>query len=75
MKEFKIRLTVVDDVKDFCVICQDLNKDIDVRSGKYLVDAKSLLGLFSLKLSEPVTVSCSEADYKAVTEAVSRFMI
>lgn len=54
-------LNEVEDVKAFCKIASKYDFDIDVRSvdksSKYTLDAKSLMGLFSLDLSKPVIVS------------------
>jgi len=56
MTEFKINLRSIDDVKTFVTATSLMGCDIDVLSGRYLVDAKSIMGLFSLDLSRSVTV-------------------
>jgi phosphotransferase system HPr-like phosphotransfer protein len=43
-------------VKAFVAITQDSPYEILLKSGKYIVDAKSILGIFSLDLSQPLTV-------------------
>jgi len=56
MHQFKINLNSVDDVKLFVTASSLVDCDVDVFSGRYLVDAKSIMGLFSLDLAKPVTV-------------------
>lgn len=56
---FRIALTTIADVNEFCNIMSGLESFVvsaEVRSGTYIVDAKSLLGMFSLDLSKPVEV-------------------
>ena len=53
-----INLNGVDSVKDFCKLCEEkANFSVDVGSGRYIVDGKSILGLFSLDLSKPVNIT------------------
>lgn len=58
MKTVTIRLTMMTDhVKNFVSIVNRYPYDIDLRSGRYVVDAKSILGIFSIDLSRPVLMS------------------
>ena len=56
MEPIRIRMNTIEDVKHFVTQANAPVSDIDVVSGRYLVDAKSLLGLFSLDLTKPVDV-------------------
>ena len=57
MKEvMKIKLSTANDVKEFVNVAMLCPYQIDVRHGRYIVDAKSIMGLFSLNLSEPLIV-------------------
>ena len=56
MLQFNINLSSIEDVKNFVTAASMVDCDIDVLSGRYLVDAKSIMGLFSLDLNKPVTV-------------------
>lgn len=49
-----IKLNSVDKVKSFVNKVSKFDEDIDLVSGRYVVDAKSLLGIFSLDLSKPI---------------------
>ncbi len=55
MKSVMIRLPMmIDEVKRFSSIVSEYPYDIDLSSGRYVVDAKSLLGIFSVDLSKPI---------------------
>ena len=56
METFKVKLHTIEDVKHFVTQSNAQLSDIDVISGRYIVDAKSLLGLFSLDLTKPVEI-------------------
>lgn len=56
MKTYKIFLKSVVDVKNFVNITNRYDFDIDLESGRYIVDAKSIMGIFSLDLSKPLTM-------------------
>ena len=57
MKTVTIRLTMMTDhVKNFVSLVNRYPYDMDLRSGRYVVDAKSILGIFSLDLSKPITM-------------------
>ena len=56
MKSIKISLQMAQNVKEFVKIVQDYPYEIDLKSDKYVVDAKSILGIFSLDLSKPLVV-------------------
>ena len=56
MKSIKISLEMAQRVTEFVNITQDYAYEILLKSGKYVVDAKSILGIFSLDLSQPITV-------------------
>ena len=54
MKTMMIRLSSVDDVRAFVNDVSKLNGDFELVSGRYVVDAKSIMGIFSLDLTEPL---------------------
>ena len=56
MKETSIRLSTIADVRDFVNIVAAFDGDIDLISGRYVVDGKSIMGIFSLDLLQPITV-------------------
>lgn len=52
----KLTLNTFDKVKKFVNIANSFEFGVDVMQGKYIVDGKSVMGMFSLNLTEPVTV-------------------
>ena len=52
MTECMIRLDSIDEVKEFCALTNACKFDIDLLSGRYAVDAKSIMGIFSLDLTK-----------------------
>ena len=54
MKTAKIRLNGVDDIRAFVNAVSMYEYDIDLRGGRYVVDGKSIMGIFSLDLSSPI---------------------
>jgi phosphotransferase system HPr-like phosphotransfer protein len=64
MKEVEIRLSLPEDIKEFVKVTMKYPFDIDLLSGRYVVDGKSILGIFSLDLKEPIKVRmhCDDCD-------------
>ena len=62
MKSMKISLEMAQKVKEFVALTQDCPYKVLLKSGKYVVDAKSILGIFSLDLSQPLTVEVYSDD-------------
>lgn len=56
MQKFTVQLKSINDVKDFVRIVNDFPYDVDLASGRYIVDAKSIMGIFSLDLTQPIEV-------------------
>ena len=61
MKQYKIMLRTIDDIKVFAAAAAGCAEELDLSSGRYVVDAKSIMGIFSLDLSKPITLSVPEA--------------
>ena len=53
MASVTIRLNSIGEVKEFNRIAATVPGDVDLHSGRYCVDAKSIMGIFSLDLSKP----------------------
>ena len=73
MKSVKISLQMAQNVKDFVSIVQEYPYEIDLKSEKYVVDAKSILGIFSLDLSKPVTVEIHSDNCDDLMAAPKKF--
>ncbi len=57
MKTIDIRLSTIQDVQKFVNIVNRYEIDVDLSSGRYIVDAKSIMGIFSLDLLKPITLT------------------
>lgn len=75
MKTFNLMLNSIDDVKDFVNIVSKYDFDVDLTSGRYVVDAKSIMGIFSLNLSKPIKVEVHDDNCEAFLNEVKRFMV
>ena len=56
MNKTEIILSGIQDVRDFVNIVVLLEYEVDLAQGRYLIDAKSIMGIFSLDLLSPITV-------------------
>ena len=61
--EIQINLSNINDVKNFVTIMQSISEETILKSGKYVVDAKSIMGVFSLDLSKPITLEIEPFEY------------
>ena len=57
MKTVSISLNSIDKVKAFVNDISKYEFDFDLVSGRYVIDAKSIMGIFSLDLSEPIDLN------------------
>ena len=65
MKTIKICLNSIDKVKAFVNDITKFDTDFDLVSGRYVIDAKSIMGIFSLDLSKPIDL-CIHADESSI---------
>jgi len=75
MKTFNISLKSINDVKDFVNVSNKYDFDIDLTSGRYVVDAKSIMGIFSLDLSRSIKVEVHEDGSDEFYNEVKRFEV
>lgn len=75
MKTFNLLLSSINDVKDFVNIVSKYDFDVDLTSGRYIVDAKSIMGIFSLDLSKPIKVEVHDDNADEFLNEVERFMV
>ena len=57
MKTLKISLNSIDKVKAFVNEISKFDCDFDLVSGRYVIDAESIMGIFSLDLSKPIDLN------------------
>ena len=68
MQKTEILLSSVKDVRDFVNIVNRTDADIDLVSGRYVVDAKSIMGIFSLDLMQPIELKARTEDDAILSE-------
>ena len=76
MKSIKVNINSIDKVKKFVNILTKFEGDFDLISGHYVIDAKSIMGIFSLDLAEDIELVIHDAeDQDRVVEALKDFMV
>jgi hypothetical protein len=76
MKSIYIKLTTVDDVYTLVKSLRAFDGDVDLVSGRYIVDGRSLLGIFSLDLTKPVElVFHDEEKAPELYELLKKFVV
>lgn len=77
-KKIKILISTVSDINNFLIATQNFDSDIDLIYGRYIIDAKSTLGIHSLDLSKPIHVeilSDDEEEIKKFNEVMEAFKV
>lgn len=73
MKEMQIKLTNIQDIRNFVneVILADF--EVDLVQGRYTIDAKSIMGIFSLDLLSPITMVAHTANAESFFAKMEKF--
>lgn len=77
MKELKVMLGSIEDVKEFVSATNRYDHECDLVSGRYAVDAKSIMGIFSLDLSKPLgmVIHGDGASTEVLIENIEKFIV
>ena len=76
MKTVHISLNSIDKVKAFVNEITKFDNDFDMVSGRYVIDAKSIMGIFSLDLSKPIELNIhSESNVDEILEALTPYIV
>ena len=75
MKTFSIMLSSINDVKNFVNIVNKYDFDVDLTSDRYVVDAKSIMGIFSLDLTKAIKVEIHSDDCAVLEDELAPFKI
>ncbi|MGN0656633.1 MAG: HPr family phosphocarrier protein [Ruminiclostridium sp.] len=75
MKEFTVKIGTIDQVKKFVSTVMLFNYDVDLISGRYAIDAKSIMGIFSLDLSKELKMVAHTDDTAELEEALAEFIV
>ena len=75
---FKVMLNSIDKVKQFVNVTSKVDGDVFLQSGRYIVDAKSIMGIFSIDLTIPLEMSfekCSDEERNKYLEKIQEFIV
>ncbi|WP_405320808.1 HPr family phosphocarrier protein [Frisingicoccus sp.] len=75
MRTVKVSINSIDKVKAFVNIVNSFDSDFDLVSGRFVIDAKSIMGIFSLDLSKPITLNIYNDDDSTIMENLKPFII
>ena len=76
MKTVQISLNSIDKVKSFVNTITQFEYDFDLISGRYVIDAKYIMGIFSLDLSKPIDLAIhAEANEDEILEALKPYLV
>ena len=76
MKTVKISLNSIDKVKSFVNDLTKFDTDFDLISGRYVIDAKSIMGIFSLDLSRPIDLNIhAEGDAEEILTVLAPYIV
>ena len=79
MKDVTVKLENINDVREFNHFCCLVSCDVDIVSGRYQIDAKSIMGTFSLDLSKPLKVvvntDVDTEEYLTFKERIAKFIV
>ena len=74
METIQIMLNSIDKDKNFVNDVAKFDSDFDLISGRYVIDAKSIMGIFSLDLSKPITLNIhSTNDVEKILETLKPY--
>ncbi len=75
MTTVKISLNSIDKVKSFVNDVTKFDCDFDLISGRYVIDAKSIMGIFSLDLSKDIDLSIHCDDNEEVMKMLEPYIV
>ena len=76
MKTVQISLNSIDKVKSFVNDITKFDYDFDLVSGRYVIDAKSIMGIFSLDLSKPIDLAIhTDENIDAIMEVLQPYLL
>lgn len=77
MSEVLVLLNSVDKVKEFVSIVTNYEEDMDLISGRKVIDAKSIMGIFCIELSNPITLRIHGKNENAeeIMDAIGAYVV
>ena len=74
MVKLTVKIVSMQDADKFNKLCSKFDCDMDLQSGKYYVDAKSIMGIFSFDLSKPLVLNAGTDDEQKIKETFADFI-
>ena len=75
MKTVKVCLNSIEAVRNFVEVVRQFEGDIDLSSGRYVVDAKSIMGIFSLDLMNPITMTIHNDNCDDIIDSLKAYIV
>lgn len=78
MKSVQIKLNSIEKVKNFINLASRQEEEMDLVSGRYIIDAKSIMGIFSLDLSKTIQLNIHSDninDVNKFTDSIKEFIV
>ena len=75
MKECYILLRDIQSIREFVQLVITLDYDVDLMQGRYIVDAKSIMGIFALDINSPIKVVANTNDASPFFAAIDKFVV
>ena len=75
MTELKVKIDTINDVKKFVNTVSRYDFDVDLISGRYAIDAKSIMGIFSIDLSKELTLKAHTDNADVIKADLADFIV
>ena len=75
MKQTKIKLSNIQDIRDFVNQVILVEYEVDLEQGRYVIDAKSIMGIFSLDLLSPITLTAHTDSAEELLDKIGKFIV
>lgn len=68
-------INTIESVKDFVNIVSKFDAEIDLASGRYIIDAKSIMGIFSVDLSKPLDLCIHGDEAEEILKQLKKYLV
>lgn len=75
MRTVKVNINSIEKVKSFVNTVTAFDTEFDLVSGRFVIDAKSIMGIFSLDLSKPIILNIYNDDDASILESLQPFIV
>ncbi|MCL2773851.1 MAG: HPr family phosphocarrier protein [Oscillospiraceae bacterium] len=75
MKKVQIRLSAIEDIRKFVDSVKKYSLEATLKSGRYIVSASSIMGIFTLDLMKPVELTINGDNYAPLLNEVSKYLV